>query len=112
MTTYPVPLPFLLIEPIEVNLFRPGDNNERESEDMGKTVKPNDHIERRIARQNALQLQGKSQLELAAAWDKSPSFVSQLLRGTLRSREYETLFAQLVGIKWATLFAPGRSRRD
>ena len=99
-----------------VNLFMPALATEETTIEMTEhtTQRVNTDVELRIRRQSALSRRGGTQLRLAAQWGRSPSFVSQLIKGTLRSHEFEKKFAMYVREPWDQLFteAPIRTRSD
>ncbi len=99
-----------------VNLFMPALATEETTTEMTEqaTQRANTDVELQIQRQSALKRRGGTQLRLAAQWERSPSFVSQLIKGTLRSHEFEKKFAMYVREPWDQLFteAPIRSRSD
>lgn len=99
-----------------VNLFMPSLATEETTTEMTEqtTQQLNTDVELRIRRQSALSRRGGTQLRLAAQWKRSPSFVSQLIKGTLRSHEFEKKFAMYVREPWEQLFteAPIRTRSD
>lgn len=98
----------------EVNLFRPDPCEETTTEMTETKQLANDDIELQIRRQAALKRRGGTQLKLAKLWERSPSFVSQLIKGTLRSHDFEKRFAIYVREPWDQLFteAPVRQKSD
>lgn len=65
-----------------------------------------------ILRTTAMMNRGIRQVDLARKWRRSQAFVSQLLRGKVRSEKYERKFAKLVRVAHCRLFPPinGRGR--
>jgi len=70
----------------------------------------NDDVELQIKRSAALKRKGITQRKLAQDWERSQSFVCQMVAGTLRSHRYERKFAELVGIPWEKLFTTASIR--
>lgn len=88
-----------------VNLFMPTHDIEETTEMTESTTQlANTDVELQIRRQSALTRRGGTQLRLAGQWDRSPSFVSQLIKGTLRSHDFEKKFAIYVREPWDRLF--------
>ena len=66
-----------------------------------------------ILRKTAMMRCNLRQTDIAKRWQKSQSFVSQLIRGRVRSKAHERKFARLVGMPHKTLFpepSKGRGR--
>lgn len=59
-----------------------------------------------IERSNAMMRKNLRQTDVAKRWRRSQAFVSQLLRGKVRSDEFEAKFAKLVGVPRYKLFPP------
>ena len=98
-----------------VNLFMPTHDIEETIEMTESTTQlTNTDLELQIRRQSALRRRGGTQLRLAKQWGRSPSFVSQLIKGTLRSHDFEKRFSIYVREPWSRLFteAAVRGRTD